>query len=230
MKMPEEEKSSADDEVGSPWGEEPVSRLLEPDSDLDPERRILLAAIQAIEEEGIQQVTIRGIARRAGVNSAAINYYYRSKERLLDQVMEYTLENAFGDIGDFIPAGPIASTGPFKEYLKHMLWGMRTYPGIARAHFYAPLVESDVATRAVTRMNDFLSGIFDRMSEQVPRSRHGALRWSLVQLMSSLLMSGLAPDVFHSFLEGSLRDQPELNAYVDSLVDRLLGPFFASNT
>ena len=205
-----------------------IETMLAEGDKIDPEQRILLAAIQDIEDEGIQNVTIRGIAKRAGVNSAAINYYYRSKDRLLDQVMDYTLENAFGDVTEFIPDGPIDSTDPIKAYLRHMLWGMRQYPGICRAHLYAPLVESQIESRAVDRFNALMGSICDRMQHRVPHNGQMELKWGLVQLVSSLLMSGLAPDVFHEFLGDALQEQTQIDAYVDDLVDRILGSYFQS--
>jgi AcrR family transcriptional regulator len=59
------------------------------------ELRILEAAIAAIEEYGFKNVTVRRIAAKAGVNIAAINYYFRTKEQLLDKVIEVALDNAF---------------------------------------------------------------------------------------------------------------------------------------
>ena len=38
--------------------------------------KIILAAIGCIEKDGLRRVTIRGIARAAGANSAAISYYF----------------------------------------------------------------------------------------------------------------------------------------------------------
>ena len=69
-------------------------------SDLKPEERIVVAAIECVEEYGLHGTTIRRIAQKAGVNSAAISYYFRSKEKLLDRAMQDALKNAF-DWKDF---------------------------------------------------------------------------------------------------------------------------------
>lgn len=50
--------------------------------------KIFQAAMELVTEgENEQQITIREIASRAGVNLALVNYYYRSKEELLSQVV-----------------------------------------------------------------------------------------------------------------------------------------------
>ena len=46
------------------------------------QRRILQAAGEVFAARGYQQATIREICRRADVNGAAVNYYFREKERL----------------------------------------------------------------------------------------------------------------------------------------------------
>jgi TetR/AcrR family transcriptional regulator, regulator of cefoperazone and chloramphenicol sensitivity len=55
------------------------------------EQKIIDATIRCIEAYGISGANNRRIAEAAGVNIAAINYYFRSKELLIQRVMEITL-------------------------------------------------------------------------------------------------------------------------------------------
>jgi AcrR family transcriptional regulator len=43
------------------------------------EEKIITAAVECIEKYGIKGTTIRQIAEQAGVNIAAVNYYFRSR-------------------------------------------------------------------------------------------------------------------------------------------------------
>ena len=49
-------------------------------------RRILLAAATAFAERGFHATTTRGIAAQAGLSSAALYFYFRSKEEVLYQI------------------------------------------------------------------------------------------------------------------------------------------------
>lgn len=49
---------------------------------------ILEAAIALIRERGMEAISVRDIAQRAGVNVALINYYFFSKDALVDEVLE----------------------------------------------------------------------------------------------------------------------------------------------
>ena len=194
-------------------------------ADQSPQERIILGTIAAIEAEGIQNVTTRSIAKQAGVNSAAINYYFRSKDILIERVLEFTLDNAFGDLDEFIPAGPLTDTAPLKAYYHHMLWGMREYPRVCQAHLYEPMLNRSLSSRAGERLNEFLAIIYEKLTPSCPPSLHERMRLSLVQLQSSLLMSGFAPEAYHPFIGSRLDTQENLNEYVDQLVDDLIGPY-----
>src|SRR5574341_1009582 len=52
---------------------------------LSPRDQILGAVLTAIEKHGIDSLTTRKIAEEAGTNIASINYYFRSKDLLVEE-------------------------------------------------------------------------------------------------------------------------------------------------
>ena len=56
--------------------------------DLPPRDRIIATTINIIGQEGIQNLTTRSIAKAAAVNIAAINYYFGSKDKLVELALE----------------------------------------------------------------------------------------------------------------------------------------------
>jgi len=109
--------------------------------ELSAEQKIVLAAIECIERQGIHKVTIRSIAREAGVNSAAINYYFRSKEKLVAKAMATTL----GHLAEDLRAIAGDRTRPLADRLRDLLEyfdrGAIRYPRVTRAHLYEPFLE-----------------------------------------------------------------------------------------
>jgi AcrR family transcriptional regulator len=57
-----------------------------PDDREDPKKRLIAAATTAFAERGFDAVTTRDITAAAGLNGAAINYHFGSKERLIAEV------------------------------------------------------------------------------------------------------------------------------------------------
>jgi AcrR family transcriptional regulator len=59
---------------------------------------ILAATRELFAEAGFTGVTVRAIARHAGVNLAMISYYFGSKDRLLDAVLTQELQHLLRDV------------------------------------------------------------------------------------------------------------------------------------
>ncbi len=55
----------------------------------DPRQRLLEAAGEIFAERGFDGATVRTISKRAGANLAAVNYYFRDKERLYIEAVKH---------------------------------------------------------------------------------------------------------------------------------------------
>lgn len=79
--------------------------------ELSAEIRILEAASEVFLLFGYHVTTLRLIADKAGVNTAAIHYYFRSKERLYLKVVENVLDQILS--ADFMP---VTNRKRFEKY------------------------------------------------------------------------------------------------------------------
>jgi len=68
------------------------------ENEISTEDKILLAASEVFTEKGFAGARTRNIADEAGINLALLNYYFRSKEKLFDQVMKVKIVLLFGKI------------------------------------------------------------------------------------------------------------------------------------
>ena len=84
-----------------------------------PERRILIAALDCIRDLGLEGATVRAIAARAGLNPASINYYYRSKDRVIEEALRGAWTHVADDIDLIIrkTRDPDAASGMAVRYL-----------------------------------------------------------------------------------------------------------------
>lgn len=62
------------------------------------EEKILEAASEVFTKKGFAGTRTRDIAEKAGINLALLNYYFRSKEKLFEQVMKIKVVLLFGKI------------------------------------------------------------------------------------------------------------------------------------
>jgi AcrR family transcriptional regulator len=57
----------------------------------DGKKKIIEAAQRLIASQGVEKTSMRDIAEEAGITTGAIYYYYKSKEALLYDVMDYAM-------------------------------------------------------------------------------------------------------------------------------------------
>ena len=67
-------------------------------NEFSTEDKILLAASKVFTEKGFSGTRTRDIAEEAGINLALLNYYFRTKEKLFEQVMKVKILLLFGQI------------------------------------------------------------------------------------------------------------------------------------
>lgn len=185
------------------------------------EEKIIAATIGCIEKYGIDKTTIRQIGSEAGMNSASINYYFRSKDLLMQRVMEVIIHNSF-DIENFKDSEGL----PAKERLICILDGMTAgalhFPNITKAFFKDLLTKDDPEAPIVKRFNEFIGILEKELKVAYPKKKVDDIRRILVQACSaSFLFPGLFPNFFAGYSEIDFSDETSRRTYVESLVDRL---------
>ncbi|MGO8694116.1 MAG: TetR family transcriptional regulator [Rectinemataceae bacterium] len=162
-----------------------------------PEERILVAALDCIAESGLEATTVRSIAAKAGLNAAAVNYYYRSKEKLV----EAALRSAWVHVSEDIERIMRAAENPgeaLEAATRFLLEGAFRYPNIIRAIL---VEQSPLAAEAVA----FFKSLFARSenSSRIPSDR--GIGTAL--LLSFALFMGIAPAAVSALTGIDLNDE-----------------------
>jgi AcrR family transcriptional regulator len=185
------------------------------------EEKIVQAAIECIEQYGIQGTTNRRIAEIAGVNGAAVNYYFRSKDLLMQKVMEVTLKNAF-DWQDFDYPEVHTAQEQCKAILNDLLAGAVRYPRMTRAHFFDVVNEGNYDNQTVHKLDEFLRLLVEDIRARGTELDDDELRLAVAQVMSALFLMSLAPGVFSAGLGFDARKEEDRQKFVSRLVEKLL--------
>lgn len=186
------------------------------------EEKIITATVECIEKYGIKGTTIRQIAETAGVNIAAINYYFRSKDILIDRCMQQTLKNAF-DWEDVQKLPGATANERCKAVFLDILEGGLNYPGITRAHFYDLLVDGNYESPLSRAINDFTENLVTDLRNRGAVLPDDELYMACVQIMDAVMMLVLTPELFGEKFGLNLNDPERQKQFVYRLVDRLLG-------
>ncbi|MCY1001129.1 TetR family transcriptional regulator [Myxococcus sp. MISCRS1] len=192
----------------------------------DARERILRATIICIERDGLDATGIREIAREAQVNSAAISYYFRSKEKLITQALDSTLDQAFThvllDFDRLLDEG-LSVREAFETLLEDVVGNVGRYPRIAHAHLHDALVHQRYDGAAVQRLNTFLEALSRKLAPATPHLKEARRRLALTQVWSSILLVSMLPRVFDQVLLLDFRTLDTRRAWVKQYT-RLLFP------
>ncbi len=187
----------------------------------DVEKRIIEATIECVEEFGLKGANNRRIAEKAGVNIAAINYYFRSKENLIARMMETTLNNAF-DWDDFGTLPGDTARDRCAAIFENLIRGGCAYPGISRAHFYELVANGNYQSQIVSRYNDFITRLVDDLLTRETKLKRKEMELACAQIASACFMAILAPKLNISSLGLDLSDESTLIRFVRGLTEKLL--------
>jgi len=182
------------------------------------QEKIILAAIDLIEEMGIQGLTIRNIAQKASVNSAAINYYFRSKEKLLDEVLKTTADHAIADWEEIINNDSVPPKQRLEEFLIYLMNGGIKFPGITLSHLYDPLINKNYDNLFVVKFNKLMKKLHGLICMIIPDKSEKEINLILIQIISAAIMPVLVPEMFHDFSGISFTDKKVIKKYIDQIL------------
>lgn len=193
---------------------------------MEPREKIVRAALEAMERDGVDGLTVRGITAAAGVNSAAVNYYFGSKDRLLEEVLDRAGRRGLWGTLDELRAliednrGDIRSG--LEEYLSEFLPELLAHPRRLEARFLAPLREQAYDGPRVRELNDYLEGFLEVVGPALRPGTADEKRASVTQLWAALLGLGLMPRLFEGFAGPHALEAEGLDRWVARLLDHYL--------
>ncbi|UCF98373.1 MAG: TetR family transcriptional regulator [Spirochaetaceae bacterium] len=190
--------------------------------DASAQAKIIEATIECIERDGIQAVTIRKIAKLAGVNSAAINYYFRSKEKLVEEVMRRTVEHVFEDWREIINDESRSVRERLFLLFTDYMEGAIMFPGISKAHMWEPLINSNYDALFVKLLNGFFHDLAKKLSLEFHRPVK-ELKLVVIHLFCSLSMPVLMPDLYREFYDGKTFKEAKVRR---ALIEHVLKLYF----
>lgn len=154
--------------------------------------RIIFAAIEILEKDGARGITTRRIASEAGVNTAAVNYYFGSKDKLIRQVLSLTLSHGFTDWIEILRDGSLDAPSRFYAVLSIMLEGIERNPGVVRAHMF----ENGVMEGSRAELTGLLSSFLDEAAALLSPScvPEAGLRLRLGIAVLTMMSAGLMPE------------------------------------
>ena len=159
-------------------------------SNSDTKHHILISAINAIEKYGLADLTTRLIAEEAGVNNAALHYYFGTKENLVDAALNQTARHMLEDTKEIVQTdAPIEAR--LRGVLVYLLDGIYKFPNIIRAHMTGPLFYKERQSDLLNLLESWVGLTADAVEPYVDPQEMPRVRMHLNMIFSQILMTGL---------------------------------------
>ncbi|OKP77637.1 transcriptional regulator [Paenibacillus helianthi] len=100
---------------------------METDKKLETKEKIMRATLELTKQEGFESITIKKIAEASGTNVALVNYYFGSKDNLMNESVKLILnsfQHTFAVLSDF----SLSPRARLKQFLLDYLQVIRQYP------------------------------------------------------------------------------------------------------
>lgn len=153
-------------------------------------QHILISTIDAIEKHGLSNLTTRLIAEEAGVNNAALHYYFGTKEQLVDAALDQTARHMLEDTEAFAKSQePIEDR--IKSILVYLIDGIQKFPNIIRAHMIGPLFYKERQESLLNLLGSWISLTAEALIPFVAPDKMAGVRMHLNMIFSQILMAGL---------------------------------------
>ncbi len=185
------------------------------------DEKILLTTITMIGQEGIEGITVRGIASRADVNVASINYHFKSKDNLIAESLIYFIE-LLRESMKILKDDTLNPQERMEALIKDYMNLNSRFPGIVRAIFIEMSSgrDTDLTRRIIPLMKENISLMIDFMSRATGTKDRELAMMSVMDRMSSILMPIIMDRLFRKMFSLDLNDPSTLQKYTDLVIGK----------
>jgi len=182
--------------------------------ELDPKKRILQAAMELLNEQEPETITVRQIAERAQVGVGLINYHFQTRDNLLNEAVG-------GSMGEVAAQWLQANEGKQDDpvlRLKNLLKetsniGVR-FPAQLRVSISFELQHGNFSVAQM--LIPILREIFGMTKSEKE------LRVLAFQIITPLQLASIRNDAFRAYAGIDLFNEEQRNAMIDMLIDNIL--------
>lgn len=178
--------------------------------------RIIQAATDILNEtKETDNITVRQIAERANVGIGSINYHFKSKDYLLSVAIGKMLVSLATEYSTWKGCNQCTSKENLKMMLKTLSNVMIEYKALNQFMLTQDILNGNMQTPLY--IVPVLKEIFGEQKTEME------IRIIALQILQPLQIAGIVPSAFHMYSGFNLDSTEERNAFIDMLVDNLVG-------
>ena len=178
--------------------------------------RIIEATLNIIQKQGIDEVSIRKIASSAKVNIASINYYYGSKENVINEVIQY-LMGRVNKVFLILDDTKISPEKRLTEFINNFIDNIASCPVAFKGSTCRMIKDEILPAELITSMRENYQKLRGAVKELASTDDDELVTMKMFQLLSSVIYP-VAIGEYAYKLSGVDLTQPEPRKKYISLV------------
>ncbi|HPH97571.1 MAG TPA: TetR/AcrR family transcriptional regulator [Anaerolineaceae bacterium] len=178
---------------------------------------ILQAALQLLETADLQQVTVRKISALAGVNVAAVNYHFGSKDQVILEALQIP-RGRFGQAFARLQQSPLPPRERLLEFMHACCETVFAYPNLVKAFINQSLSAGFEQEYTAFIRQEGLLILTQTLAELQPQADAETLRMKAFQLMSSLFSMLLVGPITGPSVGLNFNDPAARSRYIQAIV------------
>ena len=191
--------------------------------ELTTKDRIIRATLDIISREGFQNVTVRKIAAMAGVNIAAVNYHFGSKDAVINQALNMVtlrIEDTF----TCLKSDELEPSARLESFITHYSKVIMEYPDIIRNFISQSLNNNSVKVEYQEYLkNEGIILVARTIAQIRPDDSEVVHYLRTLQLLSSLSFPILMGERIAEITGIDLNDPDVRSRYIELLINGITG-------
>jgi AcrR family transcriptional regulator len=180
--------------------------------------KILGATIELLAGSEPEALTTRQIAARAGVNVAAINYHFRSKDNLIDEAVYSFSSRAFAQGAQLLRDEAVRPLDRLLQFLKGYSWGLVEYHTLTRTAFEKHLTPGPSSGRYAGLTRELFTAVGSALREHTGERDETAAARRTLMLFSGVIFPFLFHELFGEAGGVEVTDPAQRDQYIELLV------------
>lgn len=183
------------------------------DNHSDAKERLMNTVVGLLlENKDVSRITNRQIAEMADVNSAMINYYYQSRENLLNMAVTHCMESTAGKLFEVTDKNDSPS-----QRIRTMIKAISTF-SFGNYSLSTLSIAADIKAGSIYTS----SLILPLLKEIFPNKSEAELKVTALQIVVPMQIIFLNAENYKKYLSADIYDEAGRNKLLDSMIDNIL--------
>ena len=185
------------------------------EEELQTRDKLLSAAIELLnEEENPDRITARRITERAGVSLGSINYYFQSKDNLLNDAVTRLVGDVASSWYQPFQRQDVDPLTRLKQLFKETSRLLARYPSFTQISVSHALLQGEISVPPL--ILPLLREIFGDQKSEIE------IRLVAFQLVTAAQVAALRAEAFQRYCGVDIYDDAQRDAALDTMVDNLI--------